>query len=87
MERDFNCLKFSLEKKDNQISQYNKILEVIKIEYRKLFNEKKSLIEKNKKIKQQEQQQQQQPLLQQQQQQQQKGIFFIETKFEFQSRN
>ena len=86
MERDINCLKFSLEKKDNQISQYNKILEVIKIEYRKLFNEKKSLIEKNKKIKQQEQQQQQ-PLLQQQQQQQQKGIFFIETKFEFQSRN
>ena len=75
MERDFNCLKFSLEKKDNQISQYNKILEVIKIEYRKLFNKKKSLIEKNKKIKQQEQQQQQ-PLLQQQQQQQQKGSFY-----------
>ena len=75
MERDFNCLKSSLEKKDNQISQYNKILEVIKIEYRKLFNEKKSLIEKNKKIKQQEQQQQQ-PLLQQQQQQQQKGSFY-----------
>ena len=75
MEIDINCLKFSLEKKDNQISQYNKILEVIKIEYRKLFNEKKSLIEKNKKIKQQEQQQQQ-PLLQQQQQQQQKGSFY-----------
>lgn len=59
LEKDLNCLKLTLEKKDNQISQYNKVLKDTKIEYQNLFNENKSFIEENKKYKQQQQQQQQ----------------------------
>ena len=59
LEKDLNCLKLTLEKKDNKISQYNKVLKDTKIEYQNLFNENKSFIEENKKYKQQQQQQQQ----------------------------
>ena len=51
------CLKLTLGKKDNQISQYNKIFKATKIEYQKLFNKNKSLNEENKKYKHQQQQQ------------------------------
>ena len=52
LEKYLNCLKLTIEKKGNQIFQFNKILKAINIEYRKLFNENKSLIDENKKIKQ-----------------------------------
>ena len=60
LEKDLNCSKITLEIKDNQRSRYNKILKAAKIEYQKLFNKNKSLIEENKKFKQQKEQQQQQ---------------------------
>lgn len=60
LEKDLNCSKITLEIKDNHISRYNKILKAAKIEYQKLFNKNKSLIEENKKFKQQKEQQQQQ---------------------------
>ena len=63
------CLKLTLGKKDNQISQYNKIFKATKIEYQKLFNKNKSLNEENKKYRHQQQQQHQQQLRQQLQQQ------------------
>ena len=57
LEKYLNCLKLTIEKKGNQIFQFNKILKAISIGYRKLFNENKSLIDENKKIKQNHQHQ------------------------------
>ena len=60
LEKDLNSLKSTTEKKDNQVSQFNKILTATKEEYQKLFNKNKSLIEENEIFKRQQQQQQQQ---------------------------
>ena len=60
LEKDLNSLKSTTDKKDNQVSQFNKILTATKEEYQKLFNKNKSLIEENEIFKQQQQQQQQQ---------------------------
>ena len=58
--------KIIIEKKDEQLNKFSKILKATKIEYQKLFKENKDL--KNYILKQQQQQQQQQEYQKQKQQ-------------------
>ena len=58
--------KIIIEKKDEQLNKFSKILKTTKIEYQKLFKENKDL--KNYILKQQQQQQQQQEYQKQKQQ-------------------
>ena len=46
LEKDLTNFKFEVDKKDKSIKQYVKLLKFPKIEYQKLFEENKKLIEK-----------------------------------------